>query len=57
MDAEIPRILTAFIDIAGVKEWRRRLISLDKQLANNEFLRAYIEQIYALELEVGRVLK
>ncbi len=56
-DAEIPRILNAFIGITGVKEWKRRLVWLNKQLTANEFLRDYTAQIYALELEVGRVLE
>ncbi len=56
-DAEIPRILAAFIQITGAKEWERRLASLDAQRAQNEFLHGYIAQIYALELELARVLQ
>lgn len=56
-DAEIPRILDAFIGITGVKEWKRRLVWLNKQLTNNEFLRDYTAQMYALELEVGRIFQ
>lgn len=54
--AEISRAVDVFIAITGMKEWNRCLVSLNAQLSQNEFLRAYIAQIYALELEFGRVL-
>lgn len=56
-DAEIPRIIDAFIAITGIEEWERRFIWLDTQRTQNDFLRDYIGQIYALELEFARVCK
>ena len=54
-DAEIPRIIEAFIAITGIEEWGRRFNWLDTQCTQNEFLRDYIAQIYALELEFARI--
>lgn len=55
-DRELPRILDAFVGITGPDEWTRCIDRMGQRLAQNEFLRAYLNQTYSLELEFERLL-